>query len=66
MGTASIVRGVVKKRIFYGQADRKGGAGVGHLGPDCKQLWKFWPIFSVEYDSAIPLPDRFVTEQQQQ
>ena len=33
-----------KKLIFYGQADHKGW-GVSHLGPDRKQMWKFWPIF---------------------
>ena len=32
---------VVKKRIFYSQADRK---GVGLR----EQMWKFWPIFSIE------------------
>ena len=39
----------VKKRIFYGQADCKGG-GVSHLGPDCKQMWKLW-FFSLILDS---------------
>ena len=36
------VREVVKKRIFYGQADRK--ERVSHLGPDRKQIL----IFSFE------------------
>ena len=33
------------KRIFYGQADRKGGGSTKPVGPDRKQMWKFWPIF---------------------
>ena len=43
------LREVVKKkrRIFYGQADRKGAGGVSHLGRDQKQMWKFWPIFLI-------------------
>ena len=33
------LRGVVRKRIFYGQAGRKGGGGlVSPLGPDRKQM----------------------------
>ena len=32
---------VKKTRIFYGQADRNGE--VSTLGPDSKQMWKFWP-----------------------
>ena len=35
-------REVIKKRSFYGQADRKGGGGVSPLDPDRKQMWKFW------------------------
>ena len=37
-----------KKRSFYGQADRKEGreGGVSPLGPDRKQMWKFWSNFS--------------------
>ena len=35
-----------KKLIFYGQADHKGW-GVSHLGPDRKQMWKFWPTFFI-------------------
>ena len=37
-----------KKRIFYGQADHKGGGGVSPIGPNRKQMWEFWPIFSIE------------------
>ena len=40
---------VVKKRSFYGQADREGGGrragGVSPLVPDRKQMWKFWSNF---------------------
>ena len=38
------IREVVKKRIFYGQAFRKGGTG----GSDRKQMWKSLPISSIE------------------
>ena len=35
----ALLRGVIKKKwIFYGQADRKGGEGVSHFGPDRKQM----------------------------
>ena len=33
-----MLRDVLKKLIFYGQADRKVGEGVSHLGPDRKQM----------------------------
>ena len=42
---------VSKKRIFYSLADRKGGGGwslVSPFGPDRKQMWEFWPLFSIE------------------
>ena len=39
------IKGSHKKRSFYSQADRKGG-GVSPLGPDRKQMWKFWSNFS--------------------
>ena len=32
--------------IFYGQADREGVEAASPIGPDCKQMWKFWSIFS--------------------
>ena len=40
-------RQLIKKGIFYGQADhkREEGGGVSHLGPDRKQMWKLWRIF---------------------
>ena len=38
--------------FFYNQADRKGG--ISPLGPDCKQMWKFWPILALKLDSLIP------------
>ena len=40
----TMIREVVKKRVFYGQADRKEGWGVNPLGPDSKEMWNFWPI----------------------
>ena len=36
----SLRRLVQKRRIFYGQAGRKGG-GVSHIGPDRKQKGNF-------------------------
>ena len=43
------LKGRRKKRISYGQADRKGGGGgVSPLGPDRKKMWKFWLIFFIE------------------
>ena len=48
------IREVVKKtRIFYGQADRKGGEQVNLPLPDCKHLWKKLHFFTIEYDSLI-------------
>ena len=35
-----------KKQLFSGQAERKGGN-------DRKQVWKFWSIFSLKFDSLI-------------
>ena len=28
---------------------RSGSGGVSHLGPDRKEMWKFWPIFSIVF-----------------
>ena len=36
-----IIRQIVKERVFYGQADRK-GRRVSPVGPDRKQMWKCW------------------------
>ena len=43
--------GVKNTRVFYGQADRKGGAHRSH--PDHKQMWECWPFFPLEYDSLM-------------
>ena len=40
---------VVKKTDILRSGWLQGGEeGVSHLGPDCKQMLKFWPIFSIE------------------
>ena len=42
-------RCIKKQQIFYGQADRRGGAGkVKPFGPYHKQMWKFRSIFSLK------------------
>ena len=43
----------VKKRIFYGQAESKGGGGFSPHGPDHKQMWNFWSTFSLKFESVI-------------
>ena len=41
----NVNREVVKKRSFYGQADRKGGGGQPPRPWPYKQMWKFWSNF---------------------
>ena len=48
-----ILRKVVKKRIFYGQAHRKGGWGSALAAMTVRKCENFDPFFSVEYDSMI-------------
>ena len=37
------------------KADRKGGGvTVSPLSPDREEMWKFWPIFPLKFDSLIP------------
>ena len=43
-------RGIKKPRIFYGQADRKGG-GSAQLALTIRKGENFDPFFSMEYDS---------------
>ena len=47
------VRGVVQKRIFYGPDRKGGGVGISPLGPDRKQMWKFWSNFPFFLNSKI-------------
>ena len=50
------LRGIVKKRIFYGQADRRGGRGGGVSAPlalIASKCENFDPFFSMEYYSMI-------------
>ena len=54
------LRGVVETpRLFTvrltvrEERGREGGVGVSPLGPDRKQMWKFWSIFSLKFDSLI-------------
>ena len=45
----SIPLGRRRKRIFtVTLAIREGDGGVSPLGPYRNQIWKFWPIFSIE------------------
>ena len=39
----------VKKSIYILHISRSGSGGVSHLGPDRKEMWKFWPIFSIVF-----------------
>ena len=42
------IREVIKNGCFTVRLiERRGGRGVSHLGPDRKQLWKFWFFFQL-------------------
>ena len=48
-----MLREGLKNELFTVRLTVRWEGGVSPVGPDRKRMWKFWPIFSMEYDYMI-------------